>query len=66
MKRRDYEALRGRILLVFQESWREFLALRMMGETNRWLISVAYIARELHVSRQAVYRAVPELNSCTS
>lgn len=57
---RDFEALRGRILLVFQDSWRYEGPL---GELRivPWKIGVAEIARELGVSRQAVYRACPEL-----
>jgi len=57
-RHRDYEALRGRILLVFQDH------LMMCGTPGCWHLnaSVAHVARELNVSRQAVYRAFPELS----
>jgi len=61
LRKKDSEALRGRILLVYQDSWRTYLALRLMGITNPWLLSVSKVARELGVSRQRVYRSCPEL-----
>lgn len=56
-KPQDPEALRGRILLVFQHEIR-------ITETRiaiAFYLKVSDIARELGVSRQRVYRAVPEL-----
>jgi hypothetical protein len=63
IRNRDYEALRGRILLVFQgevtvvrgADGTEFLTLPAK-------LSIAAIARELNVTRQAVYRALPEFS----
>ena len=51
---RDFEALRGRILLVFQGY------VIQCGTPGCWHlnVSVADVARELNVSRQAVYRAM--------
>jgi hypothetical protein len=51
------EALRGRVLLVFSEQvhWADD------GSVCHFGVNTSDIARELGVSRQAVYRAFPEL-----
>lgn len=51
---KDYQALRGRVLLVFQDKWPQ-------GQIVPWAVPVSVIATELGVSRQSVYRACPEL-----
>lgn len=49
------DALRGRVLLVFQRVWAMYEGI-VPGK-----LPVAVIARELGVTRQAVYKACPEL-----
>ncbi len=58
-RKRDIEALRGRILLVFQDN----IVHHESGGTlcTHFNVSVSWVARELGVTRQAVYRACPEL-----
>lgn len=49
------EAVRGRVLLVFQGTWDVY------GGLHPGALPVAVIARELGVTRQAIYAACPEL-----
>lgn len=59
--KRDLEALRGRVLLVYQKEL--YIRNARANPNGLWgaTITIAEMARELGVNRQALYRACPEL-----